>query len=170
MLGALTAFLMLCGPAAARDGQGWNWRQTQTPHFLINSQATWLPAGFSMGAERVHSRLRMDLGLLSPWMTKEKINLYIYADHEGFLAGEFAPPKWSNGLAVYDRKAVAMPTMKDPRKMLAVMAHEATREDLLLHRVRSEVWGAAAPMLQETGHDGAQLRQRWTPTLRQLDR
>ncbi len=126
MLGALTAFLMLCGPAAARDGQGWNWRQTQTPHFLINSQATWLPAGFSMGAERVHSRLRMDLGLLSPWMTKEKINLYIYADHEGFLAGEFAPPKWSNGLAVYDRKAVAMPTMKDPRKMLAVMAHEAT--------------------------------------------
>ena len=126
MPGALLAVLLLAATAGARDGQGWNWRESQTPHFLINHQATWLPAGFSMGAERVHSRLRMDLGMFSPWMSKEKINLYIYRDQEAYLAGEFAPPKWSNGLAIYERKAVVMPTMKDPRKMVQVMAHETT--------------------------------------------
>ena len=125
MRGALLA-LILAVPAAAREDKGWDWRQTLTPHFVIKHQSAWLPAGFSMGAERVHSRLRMDLGMFSSWMSKEKINLYVYADHETYLAGEFAPPKWSNGLAVYDRKAVALPTMKDPRKMVSVMAHETT--------------------------------------------
>jgi hypothetical protein len=59
-------------------------------------------------------------------MAKEKINLFVYADNESYLNGEFTPPKWSNGLAIYERKAVAIPTMKDPRKMLQVMAHETT--------------------------------------------
>lgn len=126
MRAALLAVLLAAPAGAARDGLSWDWRQTQTPHFVINHQTSWLPAGFTMGSERVHSRLRRDLGMFSPWMAKEKINLYIYADQESFLDGEFAPPKWSNGLAIYDRKAVAMPTMKDPRKMLSVMAHEAT--------------------------------------------
>ncbi|MCR4297089.1 MAG: hypothetical protein NUW21_16275, partial [Elusimicrobia bacterium] len=123
---ALLAVLLAVPAGAARDGQGWEWRQSQTPHFIIHHQTSWLPAGFTMGSERVHSRLRMDLGMFSPWMSKEKINLYVYSDQESFLNGEFAPPKWSNGLAIYDRKAVAMLTMKDPRKMLSVMAHEAT--------------------------------------------
>lgn len=126
MRGAFFAVILLAGTAGAREDKGWEWRQTLTPHFVIKHQTSWLPAGFSMGAERVHSRLRMDLGMFSSWMSKEKINLYIYADHETFLAGEFSPPKWSNGLAIYDRKAVAMPTMKDPRKMVSVMAHETT--------------------------------------------
>jgi len=119
-------FLLAAAPAAAREDTGWDWRQTLTPHFVIKHQSPWLPAGFTMGAEKVHSRLRMDLGMFSSWMSKEKINLYVYADQESFLAGEFKPPKWSNGLAIYERKAVAMPTMKDPRKMISVMAHEAT--------------------------------------------
>ena len=126
MRGALFALLLVLPARAAREGQGWEWRQTLTPHFVIKHQTSWLPAGFSMGAERVHSRLRMDLGMFSSWMSKEKINLFVYTDHESFLAGEFTPPKWSNGLAIYERKAVAMPTMKDPRKMLSVMAHETT--------------------------------------------
>lgn len=126
MRGALCAVLLLSAPALARDGDSWEWRQTPTPHFVINHQTPWLPAGFTMGAEKVHSRLRMDLGMFSPWMAKEKINLYVYADHESYLRGEFEPPKWSNGLAVYERKAVALPTMKDPRKLLSVMAHETT--------------------------------------------
>ena len=126
MRGVLLAVLLALPARAAREGQGWGWHQSNTPHFVINHQASWLPGGFSMGAERIHSRLRMDLGMFSPWMSKEKVNLYIYADQENFLAGEFQPPKWSNGLAIYERKAVAMPTMKDPRKMLSVMAHETT--------------------------------------------
>ena len=126
MRAALLAVLLVVPARAARDGQSWDWHQSNTPHFIINHQATWLPPGFSMGVEKVHSRLRMDLGMFSPWMAKEKINLFIYADHETYLAGEFTPPKWSNGLAVYERKAVAIPTMKDPRKMISVMAHEST--------------------------------------------
>lgn len=126
MRGALLAVLLVVPARAARDGQSWDWRQSQTPHFVVNHQDSWLPAGFTMGAERVHSRLRMDLGMFSPWMAKEKINLYVYRDHASYLAGEFAPPKWSNGLAVYDRKAVVMPSMKDSRKLLSIMAHETT--------------------------------------------
>src|SRR3989338_510051 len=106
MRGALLAVLLAVPAAAARDGQSWDWRQSQTPHFVINHQTSWLPAGFTMGSEKVHSRLRMDLGMFSPWMAKDKINLFIYSDQESFLAGEFAPPAWSNGLAIYDRKAV----------------------------------------------------------------
>jgi hypothetical protein len=119
------ALILLATSLQAAEG-GWTWRETSTPHFYIKHQAAWLPPGFSMGAEKVHGRLRMDLGMFSPWMAKEKINLYIYADQASFLSGEFRPPKWSNGLAVYERKAVAMPSMKDPRKMIEVMAHETT--------------------------------------------
>ncbi len=126
MFSVLCAIFLLAESAGARDGQSWDWRLTSTPHFLINHQTTWLPAGFTMGAERVHFRLRMDLGMFSPWMSRDKINLFVYSDHNSYLAGEFVPPKWSNGLASYERKAVVMPTMKDPRKMLAVMAHETT--------------------------------------------
>lgn len=122
----LAVSFVLPASAAQQDGQGWAWRETVTPHFAIKHQASWLPPGFSMGAERVHSRLRMDLGMFSPWMSKERINLFIYQDQNAFLAGEFHPPKWSNGLAIYDRKAVALPAMKDPRKLLEVMAHETT--------------------------------------------
>ena len=126
MRGALLTLLLVVPAGAAREGQGWDWRQTQTPHFIIKHQTSWLPAGFSMGAERVHSRLRMDLGMFSPWMSRDKIDLFVYLDQRSYIAGEFHPPKWSNGLAVYDRRAVAMPTMKDSRKMLSVMAHETT--------------------------------------------
>lgn len=122
----LAALFLVVAARAAGDGRSWGWRQTPTPHFFISHQNTWLPAGFIMGVERVHFRLRMDLGLFSPWMSKEKINLFVYADQESFLAGEFAPPRWSNGLAIYDRKAVALPAVKDSRKMLSVMAHETT--------------------------------------------
>jgi len=126
MRGALLTLLLVVPAGAAREGQGWAWRETPTPHFIIKHETSWLPSGFSMGVERVHSRLRMDLGMFSPWMSKDKIDLFVYQDQSTYLAGEFRPPKWSNGLAIYDRRAVALPTMKDPRKMLSVMAHETT--------------------------------------------
>ena len=125
MLGVMMACLALAGSAAA-EGQGWSWRQTLTPHFAIKHQSAWLPPGFTMGVERVYFRLRMDLNVFSPWMSKEKVNLFVYSDQESYLAGEFSPPSWSNGLAIYERKAVALPSMKDPRKLLSVMAHETT--------------------------------------------
>ena len=124
----MTAFLLLLLGAspAWSEADGWNWRTTTTPHFLIKHQETWLPPGFTINTERIHSRLRMDLGMFSPWMGRERINLYLYKDQEAYVKGEFTPPAWSNGLAIFQLKAVALPGMKDRRKLLQVMAHETT--------------------------------------------
>ncbi|MDX6770264.1 MAG: hypothetical protein SF051_12085 [Elusimicrobiota bacterium] len=122
----LLLLLGLAPPVAAAEGQGWNWRETTTPHFLIKHQETWLPPGFTISVERIHSGLRMDLGMFSPWMGRERVNLYLYRDHESYVRGEFEPPAWSNGLAIFQLKAVALPGMKDRRKLLQVMAHETT--------------------------------------------
>lgn len=121
------AMALLAGalPATAAES-GWKWRETMTPHFQIKHEEAFLPPGMTMGVERIHGRLRLDLGSFSPWMAKERLNLYVYADQESYLAGEFSPPKWSNGLAIYERKAVAVPAMPDSRKLLQVLAHEGT--------------------------------------------
>lgn len=124
--GTIMAVLTLAVPAPWAEGRTSSWRETLTPHFVIRRQASWLPRGFSMGVERVHSRLRWDLGMFSPGISRDRINLFLYADHESYLGGEFRPPRWSNGLAVHEHKAVALPSMKDPRKLLQVMAHETT--------------------------------------------
>lgn len=111
---------------AAVPQKGWEWRETTTPHFRILHQETWLPTGFTIGVERIHSRLRMDLGTFSPWMARERVSLYVYSDLRAYVAGEFKPPPWSNGVAVYEKKAVVLPTMKEPSQMLRVIAHETT--------------------------------------------
>lgn len=109
--------------AAAAPG-GWAWRQTPTPHFLILHETTWLSPGLTIGVERIHSRLRMDMGSFSPWMAKERISLYVYRDLDSYGASDFHPPAWSNGVAVYEKKAVAIPAMRDAPRMLRIIAHE----------------------------------------------
>jgi hypothetical protein len=122
----ICAFFLAAGASAAPAGQGWGWRETATPHFRILHQDVWLPSGLTIGIERVHFRLAMDLGAFSPWMSKEKIALYIYRDMQAYVQGEFAPPPWSNGIAIYAKKAVAIPAMKTSSQMLRVLAHEGT--------------------------------------------
>lgn len=124
-LAALLAAL-LAEPAAAVPQKGWDWRETTTPHFRVLHQSTWLPPGLTIGVERIHSRLRMDLGAFSPWMARERLSLYVYSDLQAYVAGEFKPPAWSNGVAVYEKKAVVLPAMKEPSQMLRVIAHEGT--------------------------------------------
>ena len=122
----LLPLLLWAASASAGSRPEDSWRETPTPHFAVKHEGAWLPPGLTMGIERVHSRLRMDLGMFSPWMAKEKINLYVYENREAYLEGSFKPPAWSNGLAIYEAKAVAIPVMKDIRKQLQVMAHETT--------------------------------------------
>lgn len=122
----LLAVVLAARASAAPSEQGWEWRETATPHFLVRHQDTWLPPGLTTGIERIHFRLGMDLGTFSPWMAKEKINLYIYRDLQSYVAGEFSPPPWSNGVAIYDKKAVAIPSMATTPQMLRVLAHETT--------------------------------------------
>lgn len=101
------------------------WRLTRTPHFVVRHQARTLPKGLPLSLEKIHSHLKMDLAAFAPWMSKERVNLYLYANRESYLAGEFDPPGWSNGITFYDRRIVAVYDQSDNRsKLLEVTAHE----------------------------------------------
>ena len=114
---------LLCNGAGAASGA---WLETLTPHFRIEHQRMWLQDGLIMGAEGVHSRLRFDLEAFTPWMATRRINFFLYRDLDSFIHGEFSPPPWSIGLAVYDRNAVVMPGMQTTKETLRVFAHEST--------------------------------------------
>ena len=120
------AWLLWLAASAWAGRDPWAWRETTTPHFAIKHQEARLPPGLTIGLERLHSRLRMDLGMFSPWMAKERIALYVYRDLASYVGGEFSPPAWSNGIAIYRRKAVAVPATREPGQLLRVLAHETT--------------------------------------------
>ncbi|MFI5348504.1 MAG: peptidase MA family metallohydrolase [Elusimicrobiota bacterium] len=122
----LAAVLAVRAIAAPSTGRGWEWRETLTPHFRILHQSTWLPPGLTMGLEHINFRLRMDLGMFSNWSGKDRANIYLYKDMQSYVHGEFAPPPWSNGVAVYDKDAVAVPAQRQTSALLRVLAHENT--------------------------------------------
>ncbi|MBI5239496.1 MAG: hypothetical protein HY926_03420 [Elusimicrobia bacterium] len=126
MLTWAAAALLTGFSAAAQQGRDWTWRETTSPHFAVMHEMPWAPPGFVMNLERMHSRLRMDLGMFSPWMAKERLKLYLYKDSRSYLAGEFEPPTWSNGLALYQLKAVAVPDNPDRKSLMRVIRHETT--------------------------------------------
>lgn len=117
----ISGILVAAAPAAATE-----WRQTVSPHFAVSHEKTWLPPGFLINLEKMHNRLRMDLAMFSPWMAKERLKIYLYAGQGSYLAGEFEPPAWSNGIAIFERKAVALPESADRRKLMQVLSHETT--------------------------------------------
>ena len=86
----------------------------------------WMPPGFILNLERMHSRLDMDLGMFSPWMAKERIKLYLYKDSHSYVSGEFNPPSWSNGLALFEIKSVAVPDQTNRKALMRVISHETT--------------------------------------------
>jgi hypothetical protein len=122
--------VLLAGFAKAAPSQsgegGWGWRETLTPHFKILHQSAWLPNGLTMGVEHINFRLRMDLGMFENFGSNERANLYLYKDMQSYVSGEFSPPPWSNGVAVYSKNAVAIPAMRQTGEMLRVLAHENT--------------------------------------------
>ncbi|MFA6004595.1 MAG: hypothetical protein WC881_11065 [Elusimicrobiota bacterium] len=120
------ALWLFLAPARAQEAQGWQWHETLTPHFAIAHEMPWPPSGLVMDLEKMHNRLRMDLGMFSPWMAKERIKLYLYRDAKSYLSGEFHPPIWSNGLALFEKKAVAVPDNPDRKALLRVVGHETS--------------------------------------------
>jgi hypothetical protein len=138
--------------AAAQLGwagdKGWAWKTTTSPHFEVSHEEAFLPPAFLINLEKIHSRLRMDLAMFSPWMAKERLKLFLYRDQASYLAGEFSPPSWSNGVAQFDRKAVAVPNQLDRRKLLQVIGHETTH--LLFEGYWREA-GKSAPSWLEEG-------------------
>lgn len=158
----LRLFLSLAAPALG----AWSWHQTLSPHFAIFHQSPWMPPGFVTAIEKMHGRLRMDLAMFSPWMAKERLNLYLYQKRESYSAGEFQPPAWSNGVALYDRKIVAVYDHQDRDKLRETISHETTH--LLFESYWSEE--AAAPpswlneglaMMEEAESAAAPERSGW---------
>ncbi len=121
----LLAILRVVASAAPVES-GWQWRETLTAHFRILHEQTFLPPGFTMSLENINSRLHRDLGIFSNWSLSGRSSVYLYADQKAYAAGQFHPPPWSNGVAIYDQKAVAIPMMKTQAQMLRVLAHENT--------------------------------------------
>jgi hypothetical protein len=118
--------LALEARAALSRESGWQWHETLTPHFTIIHEMPWTRAGFTMRLEKLHGQLRMDLGMFSTWMAQERIKLYLYKNIDSYLAGEFRPPSWSNGLALFHLKAVAAADNPDADSLMRVIGHETT--------------------------------------------
>lgn len=126
--------LALGGPALARE-ESFKWHETMSPHFEIKHEKTWLPPGTVMKLERLHGRLRLDLSMFSPWMAKERVKLWLYADRDSYVAGRFEPPGWSNGIAMYEIRTVAVHDQPAPKKLFEVISHETT------HLLFESYWG-----------------------------
>ncbi len=160
LLGCATAF------AGANAQKGWQWHETTSPHFAVAHEMPWSPPGFVMNLEKMHNRLRMDLGMLSPWMSKERIKLYLYKDSESYLAGEFNPPHWSNGLALFELKVVAVPDNPDRKELMRVIGHEMTH--ILFEsywweaKKRPAAWlNEGLAMMEESDAPGHPERSQW---------
>src|SRR5438045_9286300 len=96
-------FALISTLFAVFAGADWGWRQTLSPHFVVFHESAWTPSGFVLDLEKMHNRLRMDLSMFSPWMSKERLNLYLYKGQQSYLEGEFKPPKWSNGISLSEK-------------------------------------------------------------------
>jgi Peptidase MA superfamily len=168
-LAALLALLCAAGPAAATD-----WQETTTPHYLIKHETAWLPAGLTMGVEHVHFRLMMDLGMFSNWASDSRITFYLYKNQRDYVRGRFSPPTWSNGLAIYAAKAVAIPQQSTDAETLRILAHETThvifvnyfREE---HRDPPNWVNEGLAMLEENSDPGRPELSRWYQAMVRMD-
>jgi len=122
---------------AASSAADWDWHQSLSPHFQVSHQEAWLPVGLLMDLERMHSRLRLDLAMFAPWISRERLRLFLYKDQASYLAGRFKPPPWSNGVALYEERVVAVFKQPDRQRLLEVVSHETT------HLLFESYWGEA---------------------------
>jgi hypothetical protein len=76
--------------------------------------------------EKMYASMRLSMAMFAPWMVKEKAKIYIYPSQETYLNGEFAPPRWSKGLAYFSKKTIVVYDTGDIGKLKAVIAHELT--------------------------------------------
>jgi hypothetical protein len=127
---ALFACFLAAGARAA-----WAWHDALTPHFQIKHEEPFMPPGFTIGLEKIHSRLRLDLAMFSPWMSKERLKLFVYATKDSYVRSEFQPPDWSNGIAMYSQRTVLVYEQAKKEKLLQIIAHETT------HLLFEGYWG-----------------------------
>jgi hypothetical protein len=129
------AFIAVFLYAAPAGAEPWAWHEALTPHFQVKHEEAFMPPGFTMGLEKIHGRLRLDLAMFSPWMSKERLKLYVYAGKQSYVKGEFQPPDWSNGIAMYNQRTVVVYEQPRKEKLLQIIAHETT------HLLFEGYWG-----------------------------
>ena len=153
----MKALICLVLALAPSSRAGWSWHKSLSPHFAIHHEAAFLPDGYMMSLERLHGRLRLDLGMFSPWMGKERLKLYLYRNRRSYLTGEFKPPSWSNGISLYDKRTVVVHDQVDRAKLLEVTAHETT------HILFESYWGEAGKTAPGWLNEGLAMVQEGDP-------
>lgn len=120
----LSAAFFICAGEANAGTAASSWRIKSSPHFEVLHESAWSPSAIILELETMFSTMRLNMGMFAPWMAAEKIKIYVYARQNSYLNGEFAPPKWSKGLAYPAKKIVVVYDTGDAIKLKAVLAHE----------------------------------------------
>jgi hypothetical protein len=103
-----------------------NWIRFETKHFTIFYEGNWQIPYLSMEIERIYSLMDLNLSYFAPWMHHEKTNIYIYSSRESYIKGEFKPPKWSKGLAFWDKRIIVVYNDKEKKNLIPTITHELT--------------------------------------------
>jgi hypothetical protein len=114
--------LLLCSLPARGD----DFHVITLPHYVVRVQTPRLPNNMDIDLESIHTRLSFDLSLFSPWMTKDRVNLYVYKDQQAYAAGEFKPSPWSIGYSLYENRILLVYPQANRKATLEVIAHEST--------------------------------------------
>ncbi|HEX4048149.1 MAG TPA: hypothetical protein VH309_09965 [Elusimicrobiota bacterium] len=136
--------LLLAQTARAQPEASWNSDQTQ--HFTIRHENPASSLGDDNLIERIYEALHPVLFPLVPWMTREKVQVYLYGGRDSFLKGRFDPPAWSGGLMI-DSGGDKLLAVYEPLDA-AVTAHELTH--LYFHAFFDET-GARPPAWLDEG-------------------
>ena len=117
-------FILLLLAQTARAQPEASWSTDQTQHFTIHHESLGSPLGDYNRIERIYDALHPDLWQLVPWMTQNKVHVYLYNERGSFLKGRFHPPPWSGGLMAEPEgeKSLAVFQPLDT----AIIAHELT--------------------------------------------
>ena len=140
----MLALLLFLSQAAAAQPEA-SWSSEETPHFVLHHESPGTPLGDENRVERIYEALHPALWPLVPWMTLEKVHLWLYSGRQSFLKGRFHPPGWSGGLMsdAGGEKALAVYEPLDT----TIAAHELTH--LYFHTYFDEKPAAPPSWLDE---------------------
>ena len=122
----ITLFFAMPAHAEMGGEKAASWHEIVSPHFRIFHEANWTPAGIVLELEKIHGMLRLDMSIFSPWMATEKAKIYIYANQKSYVEGEFKPPQWSRGLAIYEKRCIVIYDDGNRESLRSVCSHELT--------------------------------------------
>lgn len=154
------------------------WKRRALPHFDLCLESSFAPKGLTLELERLHSRMKLDLGALAPWMERERVRVFLFRSSATYLAGPFGAPAWSNGFSIVDRKLIAVYVSSDHEALSRVIAHEMTHVLFETYFAGAPEGGLRSPpawlteglaMLLETPQTWTDEREKRSPWARKLE-